>query len=86
MTLVGEALAVGSHLEEVDVSIAVAEAEDVLLLGVLGHRLHHAVLRQQGVARGPLLLRGPLPVGLVKQQRAPWGDRGKGQRPGGGCI
>ena len=73
--MVGEALLAGFHLEEVDVSIAVAEAEDVLLLGVLGHRLHHAVLRKQGVARGPLLLRGHLPVGLVEQQGAPWGDR-----------
>ncbi len=39
------------HLEEVDVSIRVAEAEDVLLFGVLGNGLDNAVLGQESVAR-----------------------------------
>lgn len=39
------------YLEEVDVSVGVAEAENVLLLGVLGNCLNNAVLSQQGIAR-----------------------------------
>ena len=58
-----------SDLEEIDVSVGVAEAEDVLLFGVLGDRLDEAVLGQQRVAR-VLQLRRALPVGLVEQQGA----------------
>lgn len=39
------------HLEKVDVSIGVAEAEDVLLFGVLGNGLDDAVLSQESIAR-----------------------------------
>ena len=66
-------------LEEVDVSVGVAEAEDVLLLGVLGHRLDDAVLGQQRQAR-VLQLRRALPVGLIEQQGAAWGERSRGFR------
>lgn len=39
------------HLEEVDVSIRVAEAEHILLFGVFGYSLDNAVFSQEGIAR-----------------------------------
>lgn len=62
-------LNLGWYLEEVDVAVGVAEAEHVLFLGVLGNGLDHAVLGQQAVAGGQLLLRGASAVGLVEEQR-----------------
>lgn len=64
-------------LKEVDVPVRVAEAENILLLGMLGNGLHHAVLGQQGVARRQLLLRGAFAVGLVEQQSTSWGHMWK---------
>lgn len=57
----------GQYLEKVDVSKGVAEAEDVFLLRMLGDGLHYAVFSKQGTPRGATLIRGILPVGLVKQ-------------------
>lgn len=56
------------HLEEVDVSIWVAEAENILLFGVLWDGLDDAVLGQKSVARQQLLLRRAFTVSLVEQQ------------------
>lgn len=59
------------NLEQVDVSVRVAQAEDVLSPRVLGRRLHQAVGRRQEEARRKLLLgAAPPPVRLVEQQRA----------------
>lgn len=63
------------YLEEVDVPVRVAEAEHVLLLGVLGNGLHDAVLGQQGVARRQLLLWGAFTVGLIEEQSTSWGEK-----------
>lgn len=60
------------HLEKVDVSIRVAEAEHVLLLGMLRNSLDDAVLGQEGVARRQLLLRRAFTVSFIEQQCAPW--------------
>lgn len=62
------------YLEEVDVSIGIAEAEHVLLLGVLGNGLDDAVLGQEGVAGGQLHFWGASAVGLIEEQRAPCRD------------
>lgn len=54
----------------------VAQAEDVLLLGVFGDGLDDAVVGQQSVARRKLLLSADVfPISLVKQQSATCGDR-----------
>lgn len=66
-----------AYLEKVDITEGVAEAEHVLLLGVLRHGLHDAVFRKQGAARRPALIQGVLPVGLVEQQGASCGERSK---------
>lgn len=59
------------HLEKVDVSIRVAEAEHVLLLGMLRNSLDDAVLGQEGVAGRQLLLRRAFTVSFIEQQCAP---------------
>lgn len=65
-----------SHLEQVDVSVRVAQTEDVLLLGMFGDGLDDAVVGQQSVARRKLALGADaFPVSLIKQQSATWGDR-----------
>lgn len=60
------------YLEKVDIPTGVAQAEHVLLLGVLGDRLHDAVLCKEGTSRGTALVRAILTVGLVKQQSTAW--------------
>lgn len=59
-----------TDLEEVNVPVGVAQAEDVLFLGVFGDGLHDAVLCEQGVARGEVLLTGGLPISLIEEQHA----------------
>lgn len=60
-----------SHLKQVDVSVRVAQTEDVLPPGMFRDGLDDAVVSQQDVARRKLLLGGAaLPIRLVKQQRA----------------
>lgn len=59
------------YLEEVDVSIRIAEAENVLFFRVLGNGLDDAVLGQESVAGGQLLFWGAFAVGFVEEQRAP---------------
>lgn len=68
----------GLHLEEVDVSVRVAEAENILLFGVLRNGLDDAVLGEEGVARRQLLLQRAFTVGLVEQQRTTWTRRRRG--------
>lgn len=60
----------GSYLEEVDIAVGIAQAEDVLLFGVFRDGLHNAVLGKEGIAGGQVLLGGALAVRLVEQQRA----------------
>lgn len=65
------------YLEKVDICKGVAEAEHVFLLGVLWHGLHDAVLCKQSAARCTALVQGILPIGLIEQQGASWGERSK---------
>lgn len=58
------------HLEEVNISISVAQTEDVLLLWVLRDGLHDAALGKEGVARGGVLPFQALSEALVEQERA----------------
>lgn len=60
----------GCYLEEVDVAVRIAEAENVLFFGVLGDGLDDAVLGQEGVAGGQLRFWGAFAVGFVEEQRA----------------
>lgn len=60
------------YLEKVDVPTGVAQAEHVLLLGMLWDRLHDAVLCKEGAPRGAILVCGILPVSLIKQQSTAW--------------
>lgn len=56
------------HLEEVDISVRVAEAEDVLPLWVLGNGLDDAVLGQEDEVRRGLLLWRAFTVGLIEKK------------------
>lgn len=60
------------HLEQVHVSIRVAQTEDMLLPWVLRDGLDDAVISQESVARRKLLVgaAGAPPICLVKQQSA----------------
>ena len=49
-------MSVWSHLEQVDVSVRVAQTEDVLLLGMFGDGLDDAVVGQQSVTRRKFLV------------------------------
>lgn len=60
------------YLKEVDVSVRVAKAEDVLLFGMLRNGLDNAVLGQEGVARRQLLLWRAFTVSFIEQQRTSW--------------
>lgn len=60
-----------SHLEQVDVSVRVAQTEDVFLLGMFGDGLDDTVVGQQSVARRKLPVSADVfPVRLIKQQSA----------------
>ncbi len=57
-----------THLEQEDVSMRVAQTEDVFPLGVFGDGLNDAVVCQQSVARRHVLLSTHVfPIGLIKQ-------------------
>lgn len=61
-----------TYLQQIDISVAVAQAEDVFLLGVFRDGLDYAVLSKQGVVRGQLLLgTAALPIGLIEQEGTP---------------
>lgn len=60
------------YLEKVDVPTGVAQAEHVLLLGMLWDRLHDAVLCEEGTPWGAVLVCGILSVRLIKQQSTAW--------------
>lgn len=62
-----------TNLEEEGVAQGVAEAEDEVLLGVLGHGLHDAVLHPHGVLGDAGRLDAQAAVALVEKQRAPCG-------------
>lgn len=59
-----------THLEEESVPEGVAEAEDKVLLGVLGHSLHDAVLHPHGVLGDAVVVDARPAVRLVEEQRA----------------
>lgn len=65
------------HLEQVHVSIRVAQTEDMLLPWVLRDGLDDAVISQESVARRKLLVGAATapPVCLVKQQSATSTDK-----------
>lgn len=70
-TIKNEMQRASSHLQQVDVSVRVAQTEDVFLLGVFGDGLDDAVVGQQSVTRRKLLFGAHvLPVRLIKQQSA----------------
>lgn len=59
-----------TNLEEESVPEGVAEAEDKVLLGVLGHGLHDAVLHPHSVLGDAVVVNARPAISLVEEQRA----------------
>jgi len=58
----------GAYLKEIDVSIGIAEAEDILFLGMLRNCLHNTVLSKHCVMWCAFLLWGGLSIGFTQQK------------------
>lgn len=57
-----------AYLKEIDVSIGIAEAEDILFLGMLRNCLHNTVLSKHCVMWCAFLLWGGLSIGFTQQK------------------
>lgn len=60
-----------TNLKEEGITQGIAEAEDEVLLGVLGHSLHNAVLHPDGVLRDAVVVYSRPAVALVEKECAP---------------
>lgn len=60
-----------TNLKEEGVTQGIAETEDEVLLGVLGHRLHNTVLHPDGVLRDAVVVYSRPAITLVEKERAP---------------
>lgn len=54
-------------LKEIDISIGIAEAEDMLFLGMLRNCLHNTIFSKHCVTWCAFLLRGGLSIGFTQQ-------------------
>ena len=60
------------YLKQVNISICIAKAEDILPFGMLRNGLNNAVLSQESVARRQLRFRRAFTISLIEQQRTSW--------------
>lgn len=57
-----------TYLKKIDVSIGIAEAEDILFLGMLRNCLHNTVLSKHCIMWCAFLLWGGLSIGFTQQK------------------
>lgn len=60
-----------TNLKEEGIAQGIAEAEDKVLLGVLRHSLHNAVLHPDGVLGDAVVVYSRPAITLVEKERAP---------------
>lgn len=60
-----------TNLKEEGISQGIAEAEDEVFLGVLGHSLHDAILHPDGMLRDAVVVYSRPAITLVEKERAP---------------